>query len=108
MWGARIVSAGQPLQCVEYARSLTNIALRGDAWTWWGQAEGRYARGHVPRAGSVLVLGPKGASAGHVAVVTRVVSDRMIVASHANWLNRGHIHENTPRSEEHTSELPSL
>lgn len=93
---ARIVSAGSRMQCVEYARRVSGIELRGDAWTWWGQARDRYERGKTPQLGSVLVLGRKGNSAGHLAVVTRVVSDRVIVASHANWLNRGRIHENTP------------
>jgi len=34
----------------------SGIALRGDAWTWWDAAAGRYERGHAPRSGSVLVL----------------------------------------------------
>jgi hypothetical protein len=96
---ARIVSAGTRLQCVEYARKVSGIDLRGDAWTWWGQARDRYERGRMPEPGSVLVIGRKGNSAGHLAVVTRVVNDRVIVASHANWLNQGRIHEHTPIQE---------
>ena len=42
------------------------------------------------------MLKRKGRSRGHLAVVTRIVSDREIVASHANWLNRGRIHVDTP------------
>ncbi len=92
----QIVSASQRLQCVPYARDNSNIQIRGDAWTWWKQAEGRYRRSRRPAVGSVLVLKRKGASRGHLAVVTEIISDREIVTSHANWLNRGQIHLNTP------------
>ncbi len=92
----QIVSAKQRLQCVPYARQLSNIQIRGDAWTWWEQADGRYRRSHRPTVGSVLVLRRKGASRGHLAVVTQIISDREIVTSHANWLNRGQVHLNTP------------
>jgi surface antigen len=92
----QIVQARQRLQCVPYARQLSNVQLRGDAWTWWGQAQGRYPRGQRPAVGSVLVLKRKGASRGHLAVVTQIVSDREIIASHANWLNKGRVHLNTP------------
>ena len=92
----RIVTPQRRLQCVPYARQLSRVEIRGDAWTWWNQAEGRYQRGHRPAVGSVLVLRRKGRSRGHLAVVTRIVSDREVVASHANWLNRGQIHVDTP------------
>ncbi len=92
----RIVTPQRRLQCVPYARQLSRLDIRGDAWTWWDQAKGRYQRGQRPAVGSVLVLRRKGRSRGHLAVVTRVVSDREIVASHANWLNRGQIHIDTP------------
>ncbi len=92
----RIVTPQRRLQCVPYARQHSRLEIRGDAWTWWNQAEGRYQRGHRPAVGSVLVLKRKGRSRGHLAVVTRIVSDREIVASHANWLNRGQIHVDTP------------
>jgi len=74
------------LSCVPYARARSGIALRGDAWQWWDAAEGRYARGRAPRAGSVLVLMRTARMPqGHVAVVTRVVSAREIRVDHANW-----------------------
>ncbi len=92
----RIVTPKQWLQCVPYARQLTNVQLRGNAWTWWGQAKGRYQRGKVPAVGSVLVLKRKGRTRGHLAVVTQLISDREVIANHANWLNRGQIHLNTP------------
>lgn len=91
-----MVDAGARLQCVTYARDLSGIQIRGDAWTWWNQAAGRYHRGTRPAPGAVLVYKRKGSSRGHLAVVTRVIDDRTVVASHANWLNGGQVHENTP------------
>ena len=35
-------------------------------------------------------------SAGHLATVTEIISDREIVVRHANWLTRGQIHLDTP------------
>ena len=92
----RIEPARGHLQCVPYARKHSQIEIRGDAWTWWGQAEGRYQRGRAPAVGSVLVLKRKGASRGHLAVVSQIVSDREIITHHANWLNQGRIHIDTP------------
>ena len=92
----RIVTPNRRLQCVPYARQLADVQLRGNAWTWWGQAKGSYQRGKVPAVGSVLVLKRTGRSRGHLAVVTQVISDREVIASHANWLNRGRIHLDTP------------
>lgn len=73
-------------QCAQFARLFSGIQLFGDAWTWWGQALGRYARGYTPQPGSVLVFKPYGAmSRGHVAVVSQVITDRIIQVTHANW-----------------------
>ncbi|MDJ0946789.1 MAG: CHAP domain-containing protein [Kiloniellales bacterium] len=94
---ARISTPSRPLQCVPYARRISGIEIRGDAWTWWRAAAGRYARRHTPMAGSVLVLGrSRQLRGGHIAVVEAVLNDRVILISHANWLNRGRVHENTP------------
>jgi len=92
----RIVNVGRPLQCVEYAREMSGIELRGDAWSWWDAAQGRFARGHEPEPGSLLVFRQRGASAGHLVYVTQVLGDRLLVANHANWLNDRLVHENTP------------
>ena len=94
---ARIDGTGPRLQCVPYAREHSGIEIRGDAWTWWRSAGGRYQRGHRPVVGSVLVFARTSRlSYGHLAVVTRVVDSRLIVVSHANWLNREQIHTGTP------------
>jgi hypothetical protein len=92
----RIVTPARKLQCVPYARRHSRIEIRGDAWAWWVKAKGHYRRGSRPAVGSVLVLRRKGDSRGHLAVVTRILGDREIIASHANWLNRGQIHVDTP------------
>lgn len=82
------------LQCVPYARALSGIAIRGDAWTWWQQADGRYVRGQAPRAGAVLALAATAAMPlGHVAVVSRVLDERRILLRHANWSGPGVIEE---------------
>ena len=92
-----MVAADRPLQCVTHARALSGLPIRGDAWTWWSAAEGRYQRGPTPRVGSVLVLKRTDRlRRGHLAVVTRVLGPREVLAEHANWLNRGRIHRNVP------------
>jgi len=94
---AQIVSAGQPQQCVPYARRISGIGIRGDAWTWWRRAAGHYARGRTPRVGAVLVLSKSSRlRRGHLAVVTRILNSREVLVDQANWLNGGRIHLNTP------------
>ena len=74
-------------QCVVFARQFSGIEIRGDAWTWWGQAEGRYAKGRMPRVGAVMafVPGMQAIRLGHVATVTHVLGEREIAVTHANW-----------------------
>ena len=73
-------------QCAQFARLFTGIQIFGDAGTWWEKAVGRYARGFSPQAGSVLVFKPYGPmTRGHVAVVSQVLTDRIIQVTHANW-----------------------
>ena len=93
----RFVRAPSPAQCVPYARQISGIQIYGDAYTWWDQAAGVYAREHTPRTGSLLVLaGYAGPKRAHLALVTRVVSSREIRVDHANWLNDGNIFLNSP------------
>lgn len=93
---AQIRKGEKRLECVTYARQVTGMDVRGDAWRWWDNSKGRYQRGPTPEAGGVLVFRRINGSPGHVAVVNEVVNDRLVIASHANWLNDGRIHENTP------------
>ncbi|WP_169816614.1 CHAP domain-containing protein [Rhodovibrio salinarum] len=88
-------SPSRPLQCVPYARKASGIQIRGDAWTWWRQASGRYPRGQTPKEGALILL-DTGYKRGHLAYVSEVRGTREIVVNHANWLNHGRIHENTP------------
>lgn len=90
---------GEDLQCVPYARQLSGIQIYGDALTWWGKAEGRYARGHQPKVGAVLAFQPHGnMRLGHVAAVSKIVDSRTLLISHSNWSTidgtRGHIENN--------------
>jgi surface antigen len=79
-------------QCVPFARMISGIEIFGDAWTWWQQAAGKYAQGFTPKSGAVLVFKPNGVmSKGHVAVVSQVLTDRVIQVTQANWsLIEGH------------------
>lgn len=83
-------ATAKPLQCVPYARQMSGIALRGNANTWWSQAAGRYERGHTPRVGAVLAFAAtRHMRLGHVAMVSKVVSDREVLLTHANWSRHG-------------------
>jgi surface antigen len=95
--GGNVQSSDNPLQCVPYVRAHSSVNLYGDAYTWWDQADGRFARSGTPSEGAVLVLfayaGPERA---HVAVVRKVVSGREIRVDHANWLDDGEIYLDDP------------
>lgn len=86
------------LQCVPFARDEAHVEIYGNANTWWAQAEAAgYQRAEKPTEGSVIVLrGYATTTRGHVGVVREVVSDRMIIVDHANWLNGGEITRNVP------------
>lgn len=74
------------LKCVPIARQVSGIQIFGDAWTWWDQADGRYAKGRSPRVGAVMAFKPYGnMTLGHVAAVSRVVDARTVLLTHANW-----------------------
>lgn len=79
-------------QCAPYAREISGIQIHGNANTWWGQAAGKYARGNTPRVGAVLAMASsRRMPVGHVAMVSKVVSDREVLLTHANWSRRGGI-----------------
>lgn len=74
------------LQCVPYAREVSGIDLYGNAWQWWNAASGRYEKGRVPSEGAVMVFPSQGSMRhGHLAVVSKIVSNRLILVDHANW-----------------------
>jgi surface antigen len=83
-------------QCVPFARLISGIQIFGDARTWWQQAVGRYETGTQPRAGAVLCFKPTSRmQLGHVAVVSQVLTERVVQITHANWSpfegRRGHV-----------------
>lgn len=93
------ISDDSYVECVPIARQISGIQIYGDARTWWHQAEGRYARGVSPRTGAVLSFKPYGAMRlGHVAAVSKIIDDRTILVTHANWSlidgRRGQIERN--------------
>ncbi len=97
--GTGTATATGYLQCVPFARAESGVDIRGNANTWWHQAAGRYDRGQEPRIGAVMAFAPTGGMPiGHVAVVSRIVSDREMLISHANWSpingRRGQIERN--------------
>lgn len=93
----RVTDYSAQLQCVPFARTASGITLYGDANTWWRQAAGRYPRSSQPAPGSVLVMrGYNDPGRGHVAVVTRIESSRLIRVDQANWLNAGEISVSVP------------
>ena len=83
-------------QCVTFARMFSGIQIFGDAHTWWSQAQDRFQTGHRPETGAVLTFQPHGRmSRGHVAVVSEILTDRVIRVTHANWGgSRGKVEEN--------------
>jgi hypothetical protein len=94
---ARITNRRANLQCVPFARAESGIDIHGDAYTWWDQAAHHYERASAPEEGAVLVLhGYRDPNRGHVAVVKEIVSPRMIIVDHANWLNHGEITRDVP------------
>jgi surface antigen len=88
-------AAAGVLQCAPFARQVSGIDLYGNANTWWGQAEGRYDRGHEPRVGAVLAFSSSRAMpVGHVAMVSKVLGNREVLLTHANWSYRGGVERN--------------
>jgi hypothetical protein len=85
------------ISCVPYARLESGIDLPGNAWEWWDNAAGVFARGQVPQPGAVLAFRANvRMRLGHVAVVERVINAREIEVNQANWLPRGRISRDVP------------
>jgi surface antigen len=81
---------GGGISCVPFARNDSGITVSGNAWQWWDNAAGVYARGSVPAPGSVLTFRANGRMRlGHVAVVSRVINPREVEIEHANWWGPG-------------------
>ena len=91
-----IPAQAMALQCAPFARQISGVEIFGNAKTWWYQAEGRYARGDEPKLGAVMTFKPtRSMPMGHVAMVSKIVSDREVLIHHSNWSTidgrRGHV-----------------
>ncbi|AQU89058.1 amidase [Komagataeibacter nataicola] len=81
---------GHVIQCVAFAKSASDVEIRGNAVDWWYKAAGRYARGSAPEEGSVLNFrGTRRMPLGHVAVVRQLVNNRTIIIDQSHWGQRG-------------------
>lgn len=90
VFGTVMPAQAQFWQCAPFAREVSGIQIHGNALTWWAQASGRYDRGETPVEGSVMSFAPtQRMRLGHVAMVSKVVSDREVLLTHANWSRRG-------------------
>jgi surface antigen len=87
IFAAPVAQARENWQCVPFARLISGIQIFGDAWTWWHQADvAKYPTGVAPSLGAVLVFQKHGKmNKGHVAVVSQVITERVIQVTHANW-----------------------
>jgi surface antigen len=93
----RIEVADHSYNCVAYVRERTGFAIQGDAHMWWTHAEDYYDRAAAPAPNAVMVFASTRAmKKGHVAIVTRLVSDRQIIVDHANWMRDGKLYLNMP------------
>ncbi len=80
-------SAGARIWCVPFARAASGVDIRGNANTWWMKAASEFDRSHEPSIGAVMAFsGTRKLPMGHVAVVSKLVSDREIEVDHANWV----------------------
>lgn len=91
----RAATRSYGISCVPYAREVSGIQVTGNAWQWWQNAAGEYARGDRPEPGSVLNFRSNGRMRlGHVAVVRRVINSREVIVDHANWQSAGSVSHN--------------
>jgi len=76
------------LECAPFARALSGVNLKGPAADWWQEAAGRYNRSSTPEVGAVLTFRRTSRLPdGHAAVVTRLLSERKILVTQANWVH---------------------
>ena len=82
----RVTAYARWISCVPYAREVSGIMVVGNAYQWWENAAGQYARGDRPEIGAVLNFrSNRRMPLGHVAIVDKVINSREIVIEHANW-----------------------
>lgn len=94
--GAPGLAQAEMVNCVQFVKKVSPVALHGNAYEWWDAANGSYARGTQPQSGAVMVFSKsRHLPYGHVAVVQQQVDDRTLLIDHANWSviagHRGHV-----------------
>ena len=94
--GAPGFARAEMVNCVQFVKKVSAVALHGNAYEWWDAADGSYARGSKPQAGAVMVFSKsRHLPYGHVAVVEKKIDERTILIDHANWSviagHRGHV-----------------
>jgi hypothetical protein len=81
-----LVTRAETVNCVQFVKRASPVALSGDAYAWWDAAAGRYGRGTEPRPGSVMVFEQsRRLPHGHVALVQQQLDQRTLLIDHANW-----------------------
>ena len=84
------------VNCVQFVKKVSPVALHGNAYEWWDAAAGTYIRSDQPKTGAVMVFSKsRHLPYGHVAVVQKQVDQRTLLIDHANWSRfggqKGHI-----------------
>jgi surface antigen len=96
MLGAHGPASAEMVNCVQFVKKVSAVALHGNAYEWWDAADGAYARGQKPQSGAVMVFSKtRHLPYGHVALVQKQLDARTILIDHANWSliagHRGHV-----------------
>ena len=94
--GAPSISHAEMVNCVQFVKKASTVALHGNAYEWWDAAAGLYGRGTQPAPGAVMVFSKtRHLPYGHVALVQKQLDDRTVIVDHANWSRiggrRGHV-----------------
>ena len=90
--GLPALAHAEHVNCVQFVKQASPVALHGDAFEWWDAADGLYGRGNQPKPGSVMVFARSHhLPHGHVALVQKQIDNRTLLIDHANWsLIAGH------------------
>ena len=90
------LAQAEMVNCVQFVKKVSPVALHGNAYEWWDAAAGTYIRSNQPKTGAVMVFSKsRHLPYGHVAVVQKQVDQRTLLIDHANWSrfagHRGHV-----------------
>ena len=96
LFGAPAIAHAEMVNCVQFVKKASAVALHGNAYEWWDAADGLYNRGTRPASGAVMVFSKtRHLPYGHVAIVQKQIDDRTVIVDHANWSRiggrRGHV-----------------